>query len=208
MSKTRELINRCIVFTSFLAGFLAVPMLIHTVLNYLKVVFGIGEGFNTLIVDGAAFGLCVIGFFAIYRKFREVFFVYKPAVHIYLIFCWHIIFFCASGSVFYQFVLAIFSSFASCERANQLKLSKADSITEINVLLRSHMLALLLLCLLYICSMLFDVPFILSVMNYFNISNIWLTAIVIIAMMASACAGALFLYRVVYLNVANKIING
>ena len=208
MDKVKGSINKIIVYACYLAVIWAAPLMMHAVINYLTAVYGTSIPFNPMIVDGVFLLLTVIGIFTFMPKFRDNFFVFKRSVHGFIIFCWHVVFMSVSGSVFYQFILAIFSAFASCQRTKELKLNKADSIEEINILSRYHMFSLLLMCVIYICSMLFDVAFLMSVLNFFNLSNIYLAALVVVAMMASACAGALFLFRVVYLNVANKIING
>ena len=208
MNKVNAFLKKTVPAVAFLSVIWAVPAVIHAVYPYLVMYEIDVNSSHLLIMDGIFAVLTIAGFLINYRKFRDVFFVAKVSVHVVCALATQLVLLAITGSVLFHFIIAGVSAWTICERCGQMKLKGKDRLQEINDILRYHVYDMTFVCILFICSQLFNVMLLTQFMTYFNISNTYLAALSIIALNSIACFGVLFLYRVIYLNVANKIING
>ena len=151
--------------------------------------------------------LTVFVFYKYYRPFKENFLIFNNKMIIFMNIAWHIALFCLTETVVYNFVIAFVAARYGAYRIEALHLKKNAAVEEANDLAKGHMLAMMIPSGMYVFIAITTTNVVAVVNYYTGITNTFLLGMIAALLASLACLGAILLFRVIYLNMINKLIN-
>lgn len=204
--KERTVTDEIMTAAGFAALFAGPLCLFLYVYQYLYDYYYIYIGWNLTAIEIAVAVATAVSAAVFYRKWRNGFYTLSPLWNILMIFGLNMCLFCFNKTVVFNFVIAVFGSIYAVRRTREMKLKSGEVIADIHDTCKWHLVGMVISCIIYICSVMFNTSYIASIMSYFGFDSLFKAGTVILTLNLITCLGTLLLFRVIFMRIAAVMI--